>query len=157
VTLAAVALAKGMALRNSTAPTSVIPCARGKPLPRWSKLSPAVLLPLLIAGLADIGKWVSVGPPLLVSGPSTASRGTALVPVWLPLPVKLKLPTPATPTRLLSPDTLDVKSNDRSGEFVLTFPLTIVLDSETVPVPPIRAMPPPLTPAELFVSVLFWN
>ncbi len=69
---------------------------RGKP--RWSVGNCASVVglgpPASIAGLADDGTIVKVGPPLFWSGPSSGLIGALAVPIRLPL---VKAVTPVTP------------------------------------------------------------
>src|SRR5258708_6647073 len=57
------------------------------------------MIPRPSSGLAGCGAIVNVVPPLSASGPSKGSKGTAWLPVRLPLP--LKLAGGATPIRSL--------------------------------------------------------
>jgi hypothetical protein len=94
---------------SSKAPTSQWPptgCGRG--VPRWSvplqaplPLLGAAGLPASMARLPGRRAWVSVGPPLLASGPSRGSIGAEGVPTWSPpMPSVTPPHASSSPTRL---------------------------------------------------------
>ena len=116
--------------------------------PRWSVVMPAgirALLPASMAGLSRSSAMVSVGPPLLASGPSCGLSGAAMVPVRSE-PTQPELPS-VSPIRLLP---LEAKVPRASGPLVLAvFTATRVLPRVAVPT---LYRPPPLL-AELPLMV----
>src|SRR5262245_37315372 len=107
---------------------------RGKPEPRWSKAAPVGLLPLLKAGLPNVGRIVCVGPPLLASAPKWAGRHSNAAVVASG--TKLVMPT-ALPIKQLLATTVPVvkKKSGPKPVPLATFSDTMQLVNVMVPAP----------------------